>query len=62
LRNIITNSAKTKIAQIINDPNDWAREHDDPKYILNLLKSIVTVSMETMKIVNALPALNERTT
>ena len=52
--------SKDKDSQIINDPNDWAREHDDPKYILNLLKSIITVSMETMKIVNALPALNEK--
>jgi len=38
---------------IVNDPNDWAREHNDPKYILNLLKSIITVSMETMKVVKA---------
>jgi len=52
--------SKDKDSQIVNDPNDWAREHNDPQYILNLLKSIITVSMETMKIVNALPALNER--
>lgn len=43
-----------------NDPNDWAREHNQPRYILDLLKRIVRVSLETMKIVNALPALNER--
>lgn len=43
-----------------NDPNDWAREHHQPRYILDLLKRIVRVSLETMKIVNALPALNER--
>ena len=49
-----------KVSGIRNDPNDWAREHDDPKYILNLLKRVITVSMETMKIVNTLPALNER--
>ena len=52
--------SKDKDSQIVNDPNDWAREHDDPKYILNLLKSIITVSLETMKIVNALPPLKER--
>ena len=52
--------SKDKDSQIVNDPNDWAREHDDPKYILNLLKSIITVSLETMKVVNALPALKER--
>jgi predicted helicase len=49
-----------KDSGIRNDPNDWAREHDDPKYILNLLKRVITVSLETMKIVNTLPALNER--
>ncbi len=43
-----------------NDPNDWAREHNQPRYILDLLKRLVRVSLETMKIVNALPALNER--
>ena len=45
---------------IRNDPNDWAREHNQPRYILDLLKRLVRVSLETMKIVNALPALNER--
>jgi len=49
-----------KDSGIRNDPNDWAREHNQPRYILDLLKRIVRVSMETMKIVNALPALNER--
>ena len=42
-----------------NDPNDWAHEHHQPRYILDLLKRIVRVSLETMKIVNALPVLNE---
>jgi predicted helicase len=49
-----------KDSGIRNDPNDWSREHDQPRYILDLLKRVVRVSMETMKIVNALPALNER--
>lgn len=49
-----------KDSGIRNDPNDWAREHHQPRYILDLLKRIVRVSLETMKIVNALPALNER--
>lgn len=49
-----------KDSGITNNPNDWASEHNDPAYILNLLKRIITVSMETMKIVNALPALKER--
>ncbi len=49
-----------KDSGIRNDPNDWAREHDQPRYILDLLKRVVRVSLETMKIVNALPALKER--
>jgi predicted helicase len=46
-----------KDSGIVNDPNDWAAEHDDPEYILDLLKRIVTVSVETVAIVNALPSL-----
>ena len=46
---------------IRNDPNDWAREHDDPRYIIDLIKRVVRVSLETIKIVRTLPALNEKT-
>ena len=48
-----------KDSGLTNNPNDWATEHADPAYILNLLKRIITVSMETMKIVNSLPPLHE---
>ena len=44
-------------SRIENNPNDWCREHDDPKYIYNLLLRIITVSLETMKIVRSLPKL-----
>ena len=46
-----------KASQIKNDPNDWAREHNDPRYILDLLLSIITVSLETVRIINSLPKL-----
>lgn len=49
-----------KASGIRNDPNDWAKEHQKPRYIIDLLKSVITVSIETMKIVKALPSLNER--
>jgi predicted helicase len=39
---------------IVNDPNDWCDEHDDPTYIVDLIKKITTVSVETMKIVDGL--------
>lgn len=42
---------------IVNDPNDWSREVGDPRYILDLLARIVTVSLETMEIVDTLPPL-----
>jgi predicted helicase len=51
---------RDKDSGISNDPNDWAREHEQPRYILDLLKRVIRVSIETMKIVSALPALNER--
>ena len=35
-------------------------EHDDRTYLVNLLKRVTRVSVETMKIVKSLPALNER--
>ena len=51
--------SKDKDSDIINDPNDWAMEHDDPAYILNLVKRIVRVSVETTNIVKVLPTLQE---
>jgi len=38
---------------ITNDPN----RPDDERYILRLIGQVITVSLETMKIVNALPSL-----
>lgn len=46
-----------KASGIKNDPNDWAIEHNDPAYIFNLVLRIITVSVETMKIVKALPKM-----
>ena len=43
---------------ITNDPNDWVRESGNPRYIIDLLESVVTVSIETMKIVDSLPPIN----
>jgi predicted helicase len=42
---------------IVNDPNDWSREVGDPRYIIDLFARVVTVSLRTMQIVDALPAL-----
>jgi hypothetical protein len=41
---------------ITNDPN----RADDPEYIVRLIKKVVTVSVETVKIVKGLPELSEK--
>jgi len=50
-----------KDSQIKNDPNDWCREIGDPEYILNLVKRVVRVSVESVRILNSLPKIQERT-
>lgn len=48
-----------KDSGIESDANDWAMETmGNPRYPLELFCRVVTVSVETMKIVNALPALH----
>lgn len=46
-----------KASGIVNDPNAWGDEHGDPRYILDLIKRITTVSIETVQIVSGLPPL-----
>ena len=48
-----------KASGIVNDANDWATETmGNPKYPLELFQRVVTVSLETLKIVNNLPPLD----
>ena len=42
---------------ITNDPNDWATEHGQPRYIIDLVKRVTAVSLRTVEIVNELPYL-----
>lgn len=50
-----------KDSGIVNDANDWANETmGNPKYALELFCRVVTVSLETQKIVGALPVLDIR--
>ncbi|MBP9135318.1 MAG: hypothetical protein KBF75_14925, partial [Saprospiraceae bacterium] len=46
-----------KESGIKNDPNDWAKEVGNPRYILDLLLSIINVSVQTVEIVEGLPKL-----
>jgi len=48
-----------KASGIKNDPNDWCTEHASPRYIVDLIKRIVRVSIESARIVKSLPALEE---
>ncbi|NTL90275.1 DEAD/DEAH box helicase [Enterococcus faecium] len=45
---------KDKKSGIVDDPNEFS---DKPKYIFNLLLSIINVSMQTMDLVESLPPL-----
>jgi predicted helicase len=48
-----------KDSGITNDANDWAVETiGNPRYPLELLLRVITVSVETMKLVNGLPKLD----
>ena len=44
-----------KESGITNNPNDWAEEVGKPRYILDLLLSIINVSVQTVDIVASLP-------
>ena len=44
-----------KESGIVNDPNDWAAEVSNPRYILDLLLSVIHVSTQTVAIVAGLP-------
>lgn len=46
-----------KASGLTNDPNDSTKERDDPRYIVDLIKRIVTVSVETTRITRNLPEL-----
>ena len=47
-----------KASGIGNDPNDWGAEHGQPRYILDLLRRVVTVSLRTLDVVDLLPPLD----
>jgi predicted helicase len=42
-----------KRSGIVNDPN----RPDDPEYIVRLIGKVITVSLETMKIIKKLPSI-----
>ena len=50
-----------KDSGILNDPNQYSPTPDskpDPMYILSLLKKVITVSVQTVKLIKKLPPLD----
>lgn len=54
-RYAITTDSKSGIT---NDPNDWAKEQGDEKYIFNLLLRVINVSVKSAKIIKSLPKVS----
>lgn len=46
-----------KKSGILNNPNDYFQEVNNPRYLANLIKSLVTVTMRTQELIKALPEL-----
>ena len=36
---------------LVNDPNDWCNEHDDPRYVVDLIEKVTTISVRTVDLV-----------
>ncbi|MCL1826723.1 MAG: hypothetical protein FWG20_01660, partial [Candidatus Cloacimonetes bacterium] len=49
--------SEDKKSGIINDANDWCEEVGNPRYIIDLLHSIINLSVKTVKIVKGLPKM-----
>lgn len=47
-----------KKSGIRNDANQWGIEHGNPRYPLDLLQSIITLSLRTLDIVDGLPKMS----
>lgn len=45
---------KDKASGIVNDPNDWADEVGNPRYIVDLIGKVTRVAMETVRIVDGM--------
>ena len=43
---------KDRASGIVNDPNDWAEEVGNPRYIVELIGRVVRVAMDTLRVVD----------
>lgn len=51
-------SHSAKKGGTVNDPDDWAAEHSQPRYIVDLVKSFVTVSLLILRADRNLPPVD----
>ena len=49
-----------KDSKLTNNPNDWSVEKKNPKYILDLVKKVIKISLDSVSIINSLPSLEEK--
>ncbi len=47
-----------KDSGIRNDPNNWSLEVGNPRYILDLLLSIINLSVQTVELIDTLPKVD----
>lgn len=52
--------SKDSKSGIVNDPNQWGIEHGQPRYILDLLQKVITVSVRTVEITKELSRISDR--
>ncbi|WP_306588844.1 DEAD/DEAH box helicase [Corynebacterium striatum] len=50
---------KDKASGIVNDPNDWADEVGNPRYIVDLIAKVTRVAVETVRIVQGIREVGE---
>ncbi len=43
------------VSGIVNDPNLWMREQGNPRYVVDLIGSLVTLSLRTQALIAELP-------
>lgn len=48
-----------KASGIVNDPNLWGIEHGNPRYVIDLIQKVATVSVRTQEIVAGLPGVGD---
>ena len=51
-----------KDSGIVNDPNDWMKEQNDSQWLIKHIKRITHISIESTKIIEALPSCLPQTT